>query len=108
MIRKFHHSHKSYVVDSIQDKDGQFVGSVIVPPTLNPNDESDKQHIVDCVNAIEAIGGDPATVGKLVMLLREFTECPAEYIGLKYLTIQVPPEFQKEANETLRLTKGTE
>jgi hypothetical protein len=107
MIRKFHHSHKSYVVDSIQDKDGQFVGSVIVPPTLNPNDESDKQHIVDCVNAIEAIGGDPATVGKLVEAVDNFINKADHYEHFATRLSDSEMVALKQMSEALKLTKGT-
>ena len=46
-------------------KDGQ--------PSIEARNHDDLQHMADCWNAIDSIGGDPATVGELVAALSSLT-----------------------------------
>jgi len=52
--------------------------------SIEARNRDDMQHIVDCWNAIDAIGGDPATVQELVAALRNVTGARHYHVGPEY------------------------
>ena len=65
--------HRAYgfSIDLHSDAEDTFLATV---EANDPNDTialADAQHIVDCWNAVEAIGGDPGTVAELVEMVEK-------------------------------------